>query len=84
MIGGDLASITDWATFGAVHDSLLISSIAFDLADFLVLAGVVGVGVHLVGSSRDLSRHPELDLHRPVHVTDLVATPADNRRAPWR
>src|SRR5258708_37275813 len=42
LIGGGLANLVDRVAFGAVHDWLRIAWINFNIADFLVLAGVIG------------------------------------------
>ena len=42
LIGGGLANLADRVVFGAVHDWLRIGPINYNIADFLVLAGVIG------------------------------------------
>ena len=52
LIGGAGANLADRVIFGAVHDWLLIKTVVFNLADFLVLAGLLGVGIALANGSR--------------------------------
>lgn len=51
LIGGAGANLLDRLAFGAVHDWLRISGVTMNLADVLVLAGVLGVGGHLASDS---------------------------------
>lgn len=51
LIGGALANLVDRLLFGAVHDWLFVAGITYNLADFLVVAGLIGMAIPLLRSS---------------------------------
>lgn len=68
LIGGASANLVDRATYGAVHDWLRVASFAANLADFFVLAGIMGVGLGLVRKPPQECGAPILKEHHPPRL----------------